>query len=379
MKKLMMALLALMVFAGCSSKEQGTALKIGIDLELTGSLADYGNSEAEGAELAIKLANADGGVLGSEIEMVRLDNQSDSAEAQSVFIKLADVEKVSAIISPATSGATASVYPLADEFGVPTVAASATADGITQDASGNVYKNAFRVCFLDSYQGIAMAKFAKQNLGATKAVVFGDSSSDYAKGLRENFVSTFTSNGGTIVAEESYISGDKDFNAALTKIAQMDFDVLYVPGYYSEAGLIIKQARALGIDCPIIGADGFDSPSLLEVAGADVLNDVYFTTAYTTVTTDEQILKFVADYKAEYNKDPDMFAALAYDATSLIIDAAKRAGSNDPAKIQEALLATNNFKGVTGSISFDDKHNAVKSVLVVELVNGVQTGSVEVK
>ena len=379
MKKLFAALLALVLVTGCSSGGSSSALKIGVDLELTGSLADYGNSEATGVELAVSLANANGGALGTDIELVKLDNLSDSAEAQSVFIKLADVEKVSAIISPATSGATAAVYPLADEFGVPTVGASATADGITQDASGNVYANAFRVCFLDSYQGIAMAKFAKNNLNATKAVVFGDSSSDYAKGLRENFVKTFKSLGGTIVGEESYISGDKDFNAALTKIAQMDLDVLYVPGYYSEAGLIIKQARALGIDCPIIGGDGFDSPSLLEVAGAAVLNDVYFTTAYTTVTTDPTVLKFVEDYKAAYNKDRDMFAALAYDATNLIIDACERANSYEPAKIQEALVATDNFKGVTGSISFDEKHNAIKSVLVVELVDGVQTNSVEVK
>ena len=379
MKKLFAALLALVLVTGCSSGGSSNALKVGLDLELTGSLADYGNSEAEGAELAIKIANENGGVLGNPVEVVKLDNLSDSAEAQSVFIKLADVEKVSAIISPATSGATAAVYPLADEFGVPTVGASATADGITQDASGNVYANAFRVCFLDSFQGIAMAKFAKNTLNATKAVVLGDSSSDYAKGLRENFVTTFKSLGGTIVGEESYISGDKDFNAALTKIAQMDLDVLYVPGYYSEAGLIIKQARALGIDCPVIGGDGFDSPSLLEVAGASALNDVYFTTAYTTVTTDPVILDFVAAYKAEYNKEPDMFAALSYDATSLIIDAATRANSYEQAKIQEALVATKDFKGVTGSISFDDKHNAIKSVLVVELVDGVQTNSVEVK
>ena len=379
MKKLFAALLALVLVTGCSSGGSSSAVKIGVDLELTGSLADYGNSEATGVELAVKLANENGGALGADIELVKLDNLSDSAEAQSVFIKLAEVEKVSAVISPATSGATAAVYPLADEFGVPTVGASATADGITQDASGNVYANAFRVCFLDSYQGHAMAKFAKNNLNATKAVVFSDSSSDYAKGVGGNFISTFTANGGTVVAHESYIAGDKDFNAALTKISKMDFDVLYVPGYYSEAGLIIKQARALGIDCPIIGSDGFDSPSLLDVAGAVALNDVYFTTAYTTVTTDATILKFVEDYKAEYNKEPDMFAALAYDATNLIIDASKRANSSDPAKIQEALLATDNFKGVTGSISFDELHNAIKSVLVVELVDGVQTDSVEVK
>ena len=188
MKKLFAALLALVLVTGCSSGGSSSAVKIGIDLELTGSLADYGNSEATGVELAVKVANQNGGAVGADVEIVKLDNLSDSAEAQSVFIKLAEVEKVSAVISPATSGATAAVYPLADEFGVPTVGASATADGITQDASGNVYANAFRVCFLDSYQGVAMAKFAKDNLNATKAVVLGDSSSDYAKGLTEILV-----------------------------------------------------------------------------------------------------------------------------------------------------------------------------------------------
>lgn len=379
MKKVLFALLSFMLLIGCSSQGNSEALRIGADLELSGTLADYGNSELEGVQLAVKLANENGGALGQDIELVKLDNLSDTAEAQSVFIKLADVEKITAVVSPATSGATAAVYPLADEFNVPTVGASATADGITQDANGNVYQNAFRVCFLDSYQGVAMAKFALNNLNAKKAVVFGDSSSDYAKGLTENFVATYKANGGTIVAQESYVAGDKDFNGALTKIAQLDYDVLYIPGYYSEAGLIIKQARALGIDCPIVGADGFDSPSLLDVAGASVLNDVYFTTAYTTVTTDPTILSFVEAYRAEYNKEPDMFAALAFDTANLIIDATKRAGSNDKDKVREALIATSNFKGVTGSISFDDKHNAIKSVLVVELVDGVQSNSVEVK
>ena len=379
MRKILVALLSLLMVVGCSSSKGSDGLKVGVNLELTGAVADYGNSELTGVELAVKLANASGGVLGQDITMVKLDNKSDAAEAQSVFVKLAEVEKVSAVISPATSGATAAVYSIADEFGIPTVGASATADGITQDANGSVYENAFRVCFLDSFQGIAMAKFAKDNLNATKAVVLGDSSSDYAKGLRENFVKTFKSNGGTIVAEESYVAGDKDFNAALTKIKGLDIDVVYIPGYYAEAGLIIKQARALGIDCPILGGDGFDSPSLLDVAGSSALNDVYFTTAYTTVTTDPQVLKFVEDYKTEYKKDPDMFAALAYDAFNLIIDATKRANSNDPAKIQEALVATKGFKGVTGTITFDELHNAIKSVLVVELVDGVQSNSIEVK
>ncbi|MBE6113686.1 MAG: ABC transporter substrate-binding protein [Erysipelotrichaceae bacterium] len=382
MKKLLVALLALMMFTACSSgsgSKNSESVKIGLNFELTGEVASYGNSEADAVMLAIKHANEDGGVLGKEIVPVKLDNQSDQAETVSVQTKLATVEKVTGIIGPAVSGLTAAVYPVANEYGVVSISASATADGITQDENGDVFDYAFRVCFLDSYQGLAMAKFVSSELGASKAVVIGDSSSDYAKGLSKSFINQFTSMGGSIVAEESYVEGDTEFNSVLTKIKDMDFDVIYIPGYYGEVSLIVKQARAMGINVPITGGDGFDAPELLQIAGPEALNDVYFTTAYTTVTTDSNVLDFVEAYKAEYNKDPDMFAALAYDAAGILIQAIEDAGSDEPEAVKDALVAMDAYQGVTGKISFDELHNAEKSVLVVELVDGVQANSIEVE
>ena len=386
MKKLFSAILAMLMFTACSGGGGGSTpeidpntIRIGYNLELTGEVASYGNSELEGVELAIKLANEKGGVLGKQIVGVKYDNQSNQAEAVSVQTKLATVEGVAGIISPATSGLTSAIYPISDEYHIPTVSASATADGITQNADGTVMDYAFRVCFLDSYQGTAMAKFAARNLEATKAVIIGDSSSDYAKGLKENFKTQFESLGGTVVAEESYVEGDTEFNSLLTKIKDLDFDVIYIPGYYAEVSLIIKQARAMGIDAPITGGDGFDAPQLLEIAGATALNDVYFTTAYTTVTDDENVKNFVEAYKAEYGKDPDMFAALAFDSANILIEAIGKTPTGNAIAVKDALSTIKNYKGVTGKISFDKLHNAVKSVLVVELVDGVQTSSTEVK
>ncbi len=380
MKKVLASVLALLMLVGCSGGSASyDKLVIGMNWELTGAVADYGNSEFNGAKLAIKVANENGGFNGADVEYISYDNKSDSAEAQSIQTKLAQVDKVSAAVSPATSGATSAVWSLNDETLIPTVAASATANGITQDENGNTYSYAFRICFLDSFQGQKMAEFAYKNLSATKAVIYTDTSSDYGTGLRDAFTEQFTSLGGTVVASESWVAGDTDFNAALTKIAAMDFDVLYVPGYYTEAGLIIKQARELGINCAILGADGFDSPSLADIAGSSALNNVYFTTAYTSLSTDEDLQAFISAYKAEYGEDPDMFAALAYDATMIIIDTANKAGSAEPKAIRDGLEAITSYKGVTGTLSFDEYHNAVKSVIVVELKNGEQTNPVEVK
>ena len=382
MKKWIAAILVMALVSGCSKPASpSSGVKIGFNFELTGVVADYGNDEEKGASLAVKLANERGGLLGKTIEVVTLDNKSETAEAVSAMTKLATMEKVAGVVGPATSGITAASYSVANQHKVPLISPSATADGITlekADDPSSVYEYAFRVCFLDSFQGTAMAIFAKEHLNAAKAVIIGDSSSDYAKGLAKNFNEHFTKNGGSITASEAYVEGDKDFSSVLTKIKDMDFDVIYIPGYYSEVGLIIKQARELGIDKAIIGGDGFDSPSLLDIAGAAALNRVYFTTAYTTVTEDPLVKDFVSAYKREYGKDPGMFNALGYDAAALLLDAIKRADSTDPVKVKDALLATKDFKGVTGSITFDELHNAIKSVLVVEVKDGVQTNSVEI-
>ncbi|NLD22964.1 MAG: ABC transporter substrate-binding protein, partial [Bacteroidales bacterium] len=256
---------------------------------------------------------------------------------------------------------------------------SSTADdGVTTDAGGKVYDYAFRLCFNDSFQGVTMANFAGNNLAAKKAVIIKDTSSDYGKGLAENFTATFEGLGGEIVAEEGYVKGDKDFNAVLTSIKGKDFDVIFIPGYYEEAGLIIKQARDLGIDAPVVGADGFDSPVLLELAGAEALNDVYFSNHYSSLDEDPLVQDFIAKYKEKYNVEPNAFNALGYDLGKWAADAIKRAGSQDPTAIAEALAKTEGFAGVTGTFDMDANHNPVKSIVVIGLENGAQATSIKV-
>ena len=373
--------LVTLVMVACSSTgstSSDEALKLGVNLELTGEVAEYGLAELSGVELAIKLANKEK-VFDKDIVLVKYDNTSNTAEAIAGVTKLATQDGVSGIIGPAVSSLSAAQFQAGNEFGVPMISPSATADGATLDANGKAYDFAFRACFLDSFQGTAMAIFAADNLKATKAIVIGDSSSDYALGLASNFTAKFESKGGKIVASEAYVAGDTDFNSILTKIAKLDYDVIYIPGYYNEVGLIIKQARDLGINVPILGGDGFDSPTLVELATAKALNNVYFTTAYTTVTDDADVAAFVEAYKAEYGAEPNMFAALGYDSANLLIAAAKQAGSTNPAEIQKALVNIKGFKGVTGTITFDELHNPIKSVLVVSLVDGVQFESIEVQ
>ena len=202
-----------------------------------------------------------------------------------------------------------------------------------------------------------------------------DSSSDYGKGLAANFVKTFEDGGGTIVAQEAYVTNDTDFNAILTKIKGQDFDVIFIPGYYNEAGLIIKQARAQGIDATILGADGFDSPVLLELAGAEALNNVYFSNHYSSLDKDPKVVKFISDFKAKYNKEPDAFNALGYDLVFFAADAISRAEELTGESVKDALEATTNFSGVTGTFSVDENHNPVKSVVVIGLKDGVQATS----
>jgi branched-chain amino acid transport system substrate-binding protein len=220
-----------------------------------------------------------------------------------------------------------------------------------------------------------MANYALNNLSKKKAVIITDSSSDYGKGLAENFEKTFTAAGGTIVATEAYVAGDTDFNAILTKVKGQDFDVIFIPGYYNEAGLIIKQARAQGITTPILGADGFDSPTLLELAGAEALTDVYFSNHYSSLDQDPTVQKFIADFKAKYNKEPDAFNALGYDLAKFVADGIARAEKVDGESVKNALAATKNFSGVTGSFSVDQNHNPVKALVVIKLEDGKQVSS----
>lgn len=372
---LVLVTLVALLFSGCNgATNNANEIVIGINYELSGDVATYGNSSVEGIELAIEQINAAGGIKGKRIKAVKYDNKSDSAEATTLATKLITQDKVIAILGPATSGSFKAEIPVAIKKKIPVVSGSATADDVTVDKNG-VKEYAFRICYTDSYQGTAMANYALNNLSKKKAVVIMDSSSDYGKGLAANFVKTFEAAGGSIVAKEAYVAKDTDFNAILTKIKGLDFDVIFIPGYYNEAGLIIKQARAQDINVPILGADGFDSPTLIELAGAKALNDVYFSNHYSSLDKDPAVVKFIADFKAKYNKEPDAFNALGYDLAKFVADGISRSDKLNGESVKNALASTKDFVGVTGSFSVDQNHNPVKAIVVIGLKDGVQASS----
>ncbi|HOQ09738.1 MAG TPA: ABC transporter substrate-binding protein [Syntrophomonadaceae bacterium] len=369
-------LFVLSIVAGCSqggdngSAQQGDTIKVGINTELSGAVASYGTNAANGALLAIEEINAAGGVLGKQLEPLQRDCKSVADEAMSVSAALVG-EGIVAQIGPLTSGNVAGSTPVMMENQIPLLAPAATAVNVTVDEKTNKVRDfIFRVCYLDSDQGRRMANFALEDLGVKTAAIYGSTSDDYATGLAKYFKEEFTSKGGTIVAEEGFVNGDKDFRATLTKIKNANPEFIYVPGYYTEVAVLIKQAREMGITCPIGGGDGWDSPDMVSVAGAEALNNTFFTNHYSVEDPDPAIQKFVEAYKAKYNKLPDSFAALGYDAARLLADAIERAGEADPIKIKEALEATKDFPGITGKMSMDENHNPVKNIVVIEYKDG---------
>jgi branched-chain amino acid transport system substrate-binding protein len=379
MKKKLSLMLAVMLmvlsFAGCKKAEtakDSKTVKVGLDYELSGAVATYGQSLVAGIELAFEEINKNGGVLGKQIETVKSDNKSGTAESANVATKLATRDKVVAILGPATSGNTKAAAPVAIQNKVPLLSASATADDVTVDSNGKVREFVFKTCFSDSFQGVIMAQFAAVDLGKKSAALLVNSTSDYSKGLAKNFKDTFTKAGGTIITEQAYQAKDTDFKAVLTKIKGSNPDVIYLPGYYEEVGLIVKQARSLGLNVPILGGDGYESPKLVELAGKTALNEVYFTNHYSSKDTTPEVVKFKEAFKAKYNKEPDAFNALGYDLAYFLADGLKRAGEADPVKLKDALAATKDFKGITGTISIDKNHNPVKSITILQEKDGEQ-------
>lgn len=344
-------------------------VKIGGNFELTGDAAAYGTPMSEAAKLAVKEVNENGGVLGGEVEYVEYDNTSDLTEAASVAQRLAS-EDVVGIVGPATTGDSNAQIPVIQEAAVPAILPAATGNGMTLDDNGDVFEYLFRVAFEDAFQGRAAATYVTETLGAQTAALFVDQSTDYATGLEQAFTEEFEALGGQVVTTESFQSGDTDFTASLTSLLSQEFDVLYVPGYYTEVGLLIKQARELGITQPIVGGDGLGNQTLVDLAGASNVNDVYYTAHYSPLSDDEDLQDFLTKFEEEYGKQADQFAVLSYDATMLLLDAVGRAGSADRQAITDALAATETFDGLTGTFSIDEDHNPVKEVLMLQLTNG---------
>ena len=373
-----MSMMALLT-TGCGNTNSNE-IKIGANLEMTGNTATFGQSATNGAKLAIKQVNAKGGVLGKQITLVVADNKSDTAEAANAMQKLATQDKVIASIAPIASSSVMAAAQVNESAKILGISPTASNPNVTVDPeTGKVRDYLFRATFIDPFQGAVMANFAKNTLKAQKAAVYIENSSDYAKGLGKFFKETFVQNGGNIVSDEAYLAKDTDFKATLTKIKASNPDVIFVPGYYQEVGMIVKQAREIGITVPILGADGWDSAKLPEIAGAEALNNTFFSNHYSPDDNSPEIKNFVEAYKAEYGQVPDAFAALSYDATMMIIEAIKRAGVEDSVKVKDELAKTKDYQGVSGSITLDEKHNAVKGVVIIEMKNGIQAFKEKIK
>ena len=376
----MVMLLMGAVLAGCGKSADTNSLKIGLLNEMTGGNATFGTSSANGAKMAFKEANAKGGVLGKQIVAVIADNKSEPSEAANAMTKLAMQDGVVAVTGGFASSNAIAASSVAESAKVPFLVVGTTNPKVTVDDKTKKVKDyTFRVCFIDPFQGTVGANFVLNTLKLKKAAIMVDNSSDYSKGLAAFFREAFAKGGGTIVAEEAYLQKDQDFKSVLTKLKSMNADVLYVPGYYEEVGKIVKQAREMGINAPVVGGDGWDSPKLVEIGGAAALNNTYFTNHYSVEDNSPASKAFADAYKKEYGQMPDALAVLGYDAANLLIDAIKRANSVDKSKIQAALAATKAFPAITGATTLNATHDAVKSAVIIEMKNGKQIYKATVK
>ena len=358
-KVMALAMAGLFAFTGCGEKSADT-IKIGTIGPLSGAVAVYGVDCKNGIELAVEEINAAGGINGKMISLISEDDEGNPEKSVNAYKKIVTKDKAKFIVGSLTSGCTMAISSLAQAQKVLMIAPAATATAIT-DAGDYV----FRACFIDPFQGTVGAKFVSETLGSKNAAVLYDIGNDYSVGLTDNFVKTFEENSGKIVAKESYSTGDKDFNAQLTKIKNANPDVVYLPDYYGTVALIAKQLRAQGINTPIVGADGWDG--LTENAGDEVLNGFY-SNHYAADSTEGAVRKFVDGYKAKYEgKTPTAFAALGYDAVYMLKEAIVKAGSTDPKEVKAALASTEGDY-VTGHITFDEKRNPVKSAVMLEIV-----------
>jgi branched-chain amino acid transport system substrate-binding protein len=312
--------------------------------------------------MAADQINQVGGINGRRIDVVIEDDRGSPEQAARLASKLIDHDKVVAIIAGGTSGNSRAAAPIAQSSRVPFISPSSTDPAVTQ-----VGDFIFRACFVDSFQGEVMARFAFDTLKAEKAAILFDFNSQYARGLTDYFELSFAKLGGRIVSKQSYTQGDADFKGQLSSIRAAEPDVIYIPGYYGDVAIIAKQARMIGLTQPLLGGDGWDAPELWQLGG-DALNGSYISTHYSVDDPSPGIQSFVQEYKQRYgNLVPDAHAALAYDATRLLADAISRAGTTDNVKLRDALAQTKNFAGVTGVISVDGDRNAVKPAVVLKL------------
>jgi branched-chain amino acid transport system substrate-binding protein len=356
--------------AGCKNAADEKVIKVGEFASLTGKEATFGTSSHEGTLLAVEEINAHEGLLGKKVQLLTEDDLSKAGEPATVVNKLISRDGVVAILGEVASSRSLEAAPICQEAHIPMISPSSTNPKVTE--TGDYI---FRVCFIDPFQGTVMANFATKTLKAKRVAVFTDVKSDYSKGLAKFFKEGFTAAGGQIVAELDYNGGDKDFKAELTAIKAANPDAIFVPGYYTDVALICLQARQLGLTVPIFGGDGWESDELVKI-GKDAVEGTYFSTHYAPDVASENSRKFVAAYKQRWKssdgspKLPDAMAALGYDSMMILADAIKRAGTTDGPKVRDALAATKDFDGVTGKTTINEKRDATKSAVILQVKDG---------
>ena len=364
--------LALLSVGACTKSEHATGLAsvnaneivFGEYGSMTGEESTFGVSTHKGIMMAVAELNRAGGIKGKQIRLVSYDDQGKTDEAVTAVTKLITQDKVNLVLGEVASSRSIAAGSVAQANHVPMISPSSTNIRVTQ--TGDYI---FRVCFVDSFQGLVMAKFAFDELKLKKAAVFRDIKSDYSMGLAQAFEDSFKKLGGTIVAESAYSSGDMDFKSQLTALKEKGPDLIFIPGYYTEVGLIARQAREMGIQGPMLGGDGWDSDKLEEIGGKSIVGS-YFSAHYSPEDKNPAVQNFVNQYRARYSETPNSLAAMGYDATKIAADAVNRAKDLSPTSIRDAIAATQNFQGVTGIITLNKDRNAIKPAVVLKVMEG---------
>jgi branched-chain amino acid transport system substrate-binding protein len=364
---LFLCLAAMLGLGSCGNNQQGqpsSEILVGEFGSLTGTTATFGISTRNGIDMAIDEVNKAGGLLGKNVRVIVEDDQGKPEEAQTVVTKLITRDQVIAILGEVASSRTMAAAPVAQQNRIPMISPSSTNPKVTE-----IGDYVFRVCFIDPFQGLVMAKFATNTLKLKNVAILRDIKNDYSVGLADVFVDNFKKLGGNIVADESYSEGDTDFSAQLTSIKSKNPQAIFLPGYYTEVGLVARQAKKLGLNVPLMGGDGWDSPKLIEIGGVD-LNGSYYSNHYSVDDPSPAIQKFVGDYKTRYSAVPDALAGLGYDSAKVLFDAIRRANSTEGSKVRDAIAATMDYPGVTGKITIDKDRNAIKPAVVLEIKDG---------
>ncbi len=361
----LMVLAMIVVSVPVAAAQTPDTIKIGVYEPMTGAMAAGGQQTWEGIQLAMEQQKT---VLGKPVDVVLVDNKSDKVEAATAMARLIDAEKVVGVIGSYGSSLSMAGGEVSEKAGIPVIGDSPTNPLVTK---GKQYY--FRVCFIDPFQGSVMAKYAFNTLHAKTAAIIQDVAQDYSVGLSNYFRTTWnelTGDPTTLVAFTSYQTGDQDFTAQLTSVIAKNPDVIFSSGYYGEGALLAKQARDLGYKGTLLGGDAWDAPELIQIAGT-AAEGLTFSTHYDPAGAVTPASKtFVDLYKAKFDKDPNAFAALGYDAYMLMLDAITRAGSTDGKAIRDQIAATKNFEGVTGYISIDENHDAVKDAVIKTVKDG---------